>query len=310
MKAFIKAIHRCGAGLLNAAVSRRGYELRKTKTYTVDGTRIGEIDGLSFQDFLECYFSAASGPDFYFVQVGAHDGLSNAYDELRNHVIRFNLQGLLVEPQPGPFQALRENYTGQPGINFENAAVGLQDGMQQLYTIRDDVSLNFLTYVNQAASFDRGLLRKLLTRHLQREATPEVIRLFREAKRSVNECIEAVPVRTLTFETLLQKHSVRHIDLLQIDTEGFDYEVIKMANLEERRPTLVNYEHEHLRDRDRLECWRDLKSLGYRLFTHGGDTCAYRRDWGKVSREPHPQRPEPLRVMVCDPVTDTNVLRR
>ena len=102
--------------------------------------------------------------------------------------------------------------------------------MQQLYTIRDDVSLNFLTYVNQAASFDRGHLRKLLTRHLQREATPEVIRLFREAKRSIDECIEAVPVRTLTFETLLHKHSVRHIDLLQIDTEGFDDKVLAGLN--------------------------------------------------------------------------------
>jgi hypothetical protein len=41
MKAFIKLYHRCGGGLLNAAASRRGYELRKTKTYTVDGMRIG-----------------------------------------------------------------------------------------------------------------------------------------------------------------------------------------------------------------------------------------------------------------------------
>jgi hypothetical protein len=31
---------------------------------------------------------------------------------------------------------------------------------------------------------------------------------------------------------------------------GFDYEVIKMADLRKFRPTLINYEHEHLSDED------------------------------------------------------------
>jgi hypothetical protein len=107
----------------------------------------------------------------------------------------------------------------------------------------------------------------------------DIVRRVRELGLSVDDCIEAETVKTYTFETVLSKHGVSRIDLLQIDTEGFDYEVLKMANLNKFKPTLINYEHEHLGDQDQFECWRDLRALGYRLFTHDGNTCAYQADW-------------------------------
>ena len=262
---------------LKKTIRQYGYELRKTKTYTVDSVPITELDGLTFRDFLECYFSALNRPDFFFVQVGAHNGISNFYDVLRDYVIRFNLRGLLVEPQARVFPELQENYKEQSGLNFENAAVGHNDGCQQLYTIKKN--LDFLAYANQAASFHLGHLRKILEKHLRHEAAQDVVQRVKELGLSVDDCIEAETVQTYTFESLLNKHGVRSIDLLQIDTEGFDYEVIKMADLRKFMPTLINYEHEHLSDGDQLGCWRDLRALGYRLFTHGSDICAYQADW-------------------------------
>lgn len=238
---------------------------------------IRELDGLTFRDFLECYVSALNGPEFFFVQVGAHDGISSVDDVLRDYIVLFKLRGLLIEPQAKLFRELQENYKQQPGLNFENAAIGHNNGKQQLYRIKDN--LDFLAYMNQGASFNLGHLRKLLANHLRHGAARDVVQRVRELGLSVDDCIEAETVETYTFEAVLNKYRVRRIDLLQIDTEGFDYEVIKMANLSKFRPALINYEHEHLSDGDRLECWRDLRAFGYRLFTHGGNTCAYQADW-------------------------------
>jgi FkbM family methyltransferase len=272
-----KTIHRYGAELLKAAISRYGYELRKTKTYTVDDEAISELDGLTFPDFLECYVSATNSPQFFFLQVGAHNGVSNAYDVLRDYVMRFNLRGLLIEPQARVFRELQENYKEQPGIYFENAAIGHNNGRQKLYTINKN--LDFLAYANEAASFDLSQVRKILEKHLRHEAKQDVVRRVKELGLSVDDCIEPEIVETYTFESLLKKHGVHRVDLLEIDTEGFDYEVIKMADLRKLSPTLINYEHEHLNHADKHQCWRDLKALSYRLFTHGGDTCAYRPNW-------------------------------
>jgi FkbM family methyltransferase len=260
---------------------RFGIDVRKVRTYKVDDVPIRELDGLSFSDFLECYFSALNRPNFYFVQVGAHDGISNAFDVLHEHVIEFGLRGLLIEPQANVFMELKKNYGEQLGLQFENVAIGHANGTQQLYTIKGD--LEFLAYVNQAASFNRNHLRKLLANHLRREATPTVVRRFKELGISIDDCIEAEVVTTCTFDSILGKHGINHIDLLQVDTEGFDYEVLKLANLAKYRPTLINYEHEHLSAGDQLECWRGLRGLGYRMFTHDGDTCAYLPNWKPVT---------------------------
>lgn len=269
---------------LNKTISQYGYELRKTKkTNTVDGVPIRELDGLTFRDFLECYSSAQNRRDFFFVQVGAHNGLSNSDDVLRDCAFRFHLRGLLVEPQARVFAELLENCKEQSGLNFENAAIGHKDGCQQLYTIKKN--LDFLAYANQAASFSLGHLRKMLKKHILHEATQDVVQRVKQLGLSIDDCIEAEIVQTYTFESLLNKHGVRRMDLLQIDTEGFDYEVIKMANLSKFEPTLIIYEHEHLSDGDQVECWRDLRALGYRLFTHNGNTCAYKTDWKVLTEE-------------------------
>jgi FkbM family methyltransferase len=272
-----KTINRYGYELLTKYVGRYGYELRITKTRMVDDIPIRELDGLTVQDFLECYFSALKRLDFFFVQVGAHNGVSNANDLLRDYIIRFNLRGLLVEPQTRVFAELRENYKEQSGLDFENAAIGHENGNHKLYTIKKN--LDFLGYMNECASFSLDHLRRVLKKHIQREATQEVVRRFRKLGLNIDDCIEAEIVETYTFDSLLNKHNVHRIDLLQIDTEGFDYEVIKMANLRKFRPTLIKYEHEHLSHVDQVGSWRDLRALGYRLFTHGGDTCAYQVDW-------------------------------
>jgi len=46
--------------------------------------------------------------------------------------------------------------------------------------------------------------------------------------------------------------------LLQIDTEGYDYEVIKLFNIEKSQPKVIIYENEHLTTEQKKLCTQIL----------------------------------------------------
>jgi FkbM family methyltransferase len=193
------------------------------------------------------------------VQVGAYDGVAN--DPVHEIVRRFGWNAVLVEPQPAPFQRLDELHSGNPRVQVFNVAISDRDGWRDLYVIEPSEGLP--GFVEQIASFDRG--------HLMRaqKSAPKGIDLL--------PLIKAVPVETWTFETLLMRSGIDHVDVLQIDAEGYDYELLKLFNPWGRRPAVINYEHAHL-SLEQMNAAADLLiGCGYRLgmsFT-GGDTVAY-----------------------------------
>jgi FkbM family methyltransferase len=187
-----------------------------------------------------------SDPNFFVVQIGANDGLTD--DPIREFVIRHRLRGLLVEPQPVVFRRLQENYKDQPQLAFENVAVSAQAGTARLYTAGADGRQDYL------ASFDPEVIRK----HL-----------------SPGYRVEHIDVPTVQLSELLKKHGVRHVSLLQIDTEGYDYEVVKMIEFGTLKPTVVHFEHVHLRPADYEACVGLLVANGYRLLAQRINTIAY-----------------------------------
>ncbi|MDP2593822.1 MAG: hypothetical protein Q8P36_00575 [bacterium] len=70
-------------------------------------------------DFFNLYFSRVS-KDFFFVQIGAHDGVHG--DPIHEYVVKYNLAGVVVEPQPDVFKKLLETYRGT-AVSCVNAAI-------------------------------------------------------------------------------------------------------------------------------------------------------------------------------------------
>jgi hypothetical protein len=78
-----------------------------------------------------------------------------------------------------------------------------------------------------------------------------------------------------TFEKLLREASAPNpIHLLQIDAEGFDYEIIRSIDFAAIRPLAVRFEHQILSQADRNACLELLASHGYRFLLEDGDTMA------------------------------------
>jgi FkbM family methyltransferase len=171
-------------------------------------------------------------PDFFFIQVGATDGEEN--DPINQMIRRYNWRGVLLEPQPDVFRSLVKNYNGHEHLIFENAALASSDGELPFFTIPGQTGLG---------SFDKAVLH-------------------RSGFKDFN--IVKGHVAAITASTLLKKYRER-VDLLQVDTEGFDFEVIKMILSANIRPKIINYEHLHLSNVDRAACVDMLGWLGYKM---------------------------------------------
>lgn len=193
----------------------------------------------------------ASGRPFYFVQVGANDGVLD--DPIRELVIRHSLPGLLIEPLPDLFDKLQHNYRGQAQLRFENAAVLPHAGEVTIHRVKPDASVH--AHWHGIASFSRA--------NLLAQGVPA-------------EHIESQAVRGAPLGDLLARHGVRDVSLLQVDTEGFDAEVIRSAFAAGQRPAIINYEHCWLTPDVRHATKVLLDREGYAFIETGKDTLALR----------------------------------
>ncbi len=193
--------------------------------------------------------------DFFFVQVGANDGIAD--DPIREMAVRLCWRGVLIEPQRAVFERLQQNYLGYENLVFKNVAISPQACTKTLYTI-DDQKKELPEGSSGWASFDKEIL-------LKRKRWTE----------NIEDYILEEEVACIPFSTLIDQLHITKIDLLQIDTEGFDFEVIKIVEFEKMKPTIIHYEHQHLSPNDRDAYLKFLIGHGYRIAPERNDTTAY-----------------------------------
>jgi FkbM family methyltransferase len=191
-----------------------------------------------------------------FVQIGAFDGVSN--DFLAPFVRRGLLQGLMVEPEPAAFAQLQANCGDRPGVRLVPLAVAKTNGSVKMYRVKREF-WHLHEAAPQLTSLDPGNIRKWLA---GRTPNPD-------------DVMEGFDVRAVTFEQLLAEHGMTALDVLQIDTEGYDAEIIRMIPFERLRPTIINFEILNLSKSDTEAIYTLLMDRGYRLHESKVDCTAY-----------------------------------
>lgn len=195
--------------------------------------------------------------DIFFIQIGANDGVSA--DPVYKFANAFGWKGILVEPQPDIFERLKKNYEKcAPNLKFLNAAVSTHDGMTTMYAVRPDD--NTFDRAHFYTTFDRDYISQ------QTRWVPDI------AKRIIE-----IPVRCITMNTLLRQAEGREIDYLQMDTEGYDFEILKMLDFNIVRPAIICFEHVLLTKREMADASELLFRHGYRVHRDNLDTVAYRQ---------------------------------
>jgi Methyltransferase FkbM domain len=108
------------------------------------------------------------------------------------------------------------------------------------------------------ASFDRETLLA------HRRFIPNLDSLLRSEElecEALNDVLAGVPAE--------------HVDLLQIDVEGFDHELIRVLDLSTFQPSVIRFEHQHLSSEQHDTAVGKLIDHGYQVCLEESDTLGY-----------------------------------
>lgn len=224
------------------------------------GYRISRCDA---PDHLEplLYSLMQQQEKLFFVQIGANDGRS--FDPI-HHFLTLNCDrvgGLAVEPLGDFFAELKRTYAKYPGIVPVNVAIHNTERQMVLHRVDP-------RRAREAKSFTKGIGSFNKDHHRLTKVPDDMM---------IAETVQCVPLGEL-----LSRYQVSQVDLLVIDTEGYDAEILRGLDLAGIAPRIIRFEHAvpyQVMSRDEFKdiCDR-LHRHGYELIIESNDGIAYRRN--------------------------------
>lgn len=150
----------------------------------------------------------------FFVEAGANDGVSQS--NTLYYEKNFGWRGILIEPVP---DLAKKCKTNRPGTIVENYALVSSDFKEDKITMR---------YCNLMSVVKGGMKTK--------EEEDEHIRNGCELK-NIKSYELNVPVSTLS--KIIEKNSVKKIDFISLDVEGYELEALKGFDFKKWRPSYI-----------------------------------------------------------------------
>lgn len=226
--------------LINILLAKKGYEIRKISNRSILSSLILE---------------RSKKKDFIFMQIGANDGVS--FDPIHELVKVFNLRGILLEPVPHHFNSLKKNYNENKDLIFLNKALVDHDSIKSIIIWKP--KLNYNDWRKGIASTDKNHLIKCGL---------------------LDEEIEGIEVETTTFVKLFDEFKIKKLDLLVVDTEGYDFFLLKSLPFDNFSPAIIHFEHNvygqnGMSKEELLDLLNILISRGYKLNIDSTDCTAY-----------------------------------
>lgn len=196
-----------------------------------------------------------------FVQVGSNDGFQ--HDPLCKFIKRDKWKGLLFEPQTKAFQTLTYIYK-KDNVTPINKAIDSHTHTKKLYKI----AFTDARWASGLSSFEPTQIKqKIMDGSIDRKCEKEGI----IPPKNKEDYITHDVIECVTFQYILEAYQVEHIDLLQIDTEGYDFEILKLFDFGNYRPAIVIFEKTHLAPETYKEAITYLEKYGYRMEEKGAD---------------------------------------
>ncbi|MBI3141532.1 MAG: FkbM family methyltransferase [Bacteroidetes bacterium] len=203
----------------------------------------------------------------YFVQVGANDGIRN--DPVFKAMMAQRWRGLRLEPQPFVFGQLARLHQSTPGIRAVQAALGPRVGTVCMYGL----AFSNQRWAHGLCTMDRKILEQGLSDGSIAKAAH---RHGVELPPNQEDWVKEIVVNQMDVASLMQMTGRQYVDLLVIDTEGYDLEIIYLFSRAGLWPGAILYEHVNLTAKQVRECANLLEGSGYQLHMFGANTFAER----------------------------------
>ncbi len=197
------------------------------------------------------------------IVVGANDGKFNdpIYDFVMKSIDRTAV--CLIEPNTRLKCYLKENYSGHPKSKIINCAIG-PNGVLTLYAIKEKYWSDF----QPSYATNRGWPEYRAATGIT-SASREHLEDALKDHSNINaaEAITSLTVPSKELDRVLQDIDWKMpIDVLQIDTEGYDDSVIYSSNLKLTKPKYIYFELCHI-PKDRLDVLVNyLSREGYKTY--------------------------------------------
>jgi FkbM family methyltransferase len=205
----------------------------------------------TFKEILNRYNRIKDGK-VHFLQIGAMDGVK--HDDLYAYVMSYDWTGVLIEPLPDMFEKLVENYSLKDGLKFENSAITNEDGPATIYRVPTEL--------------------------IGTEGVPDWMEGCSTLKTEgyIDDVVEravSVEIRGITLKTLYEKYGNK-FEFVQVDTEGFDYDIFIQVIQNGITAELYKIEIAHITYTRTVWMRWVLENQGYKTFIDGYDLIAYR----------------------------------
>lgn len=198
-----------------------------------------------------------------FIQIGANDGKTS--DPFYRFAFTNELSGIYIEPQKYTFEKkLCKTYENKDNIILENVAIASKSESKILFKI----AWSLERWATGLASFNKNSLTKQFENgEIQRIASLNGSTIPEDESKRISEEV----VTCVTLDSLIKKHNYSDVDIIGIDTEGYDYEILKLIPFSMIEPKCIFFEHKHLDPISLESALRLLKNNGYSMFMDKSD---------------------------------------
>lgn len=215
---------------------------------------------------LACFYNQLSRikPGLFVIQVGANDGIT--HDPIHKYIKRDNWRGVLIEPQEVVYRTkLFPLYRRNKQVFIENIAVNDENGLMDFHKI----SFCNDRWASGLSTFHKPTLQsKIDSGEIERLAKRYGVSLPPDK----SEFISTIKVEAKSFSFIREKYKIQHVDVLQIDTEGFDFEIVKLYDLQKNKASVVVFESSHLNQNQYSDAQSYFEVNGYHLIRIKGDS--------------------------------------
>ena len=196
-----------------------GYRLIEKRAFK-NNRVLSRYSSLTIKKILQSIFEENKIKEL--IQIGANDGLS--FDELNFFIKKYETKSLLVEPIKENFNLLKKNYKNLDFITFENSAISINEEISYLYKVDSQHMQKYGSHIPAIPSFDK--------KHLINHGVK-------------NQHIVSEKVNSITILDLINKHKFNNLDLLFIDTEGYDGKIVNdfLSTVNSRPIIMFEYIH-------------------------------------------------------------------
>lgn len=226
-----------------------GYNISKNNPYTI----------LEFHNLLLRNIMIRG--ELKFIQIGGNDGI--LADPIYSFIKKYqsSISGFILEPIPDLYEELVQNYKFAPTVTPINVGIHSSKKKMTIYRVRPE-------------------LQRLLPKNVKGIASFDVNHWSKSRQIPSSDYMEGIEVDCVDINEFCRDKAVLDLDLLLIDTEGYDFEIILALDFTEVSPRMIRFEH-GIRDGinsedDFMKICTFLNSHGYQVIADSYDATAYK----------------------------------